>query len=550
MTNEWYKNAIIYGLNVKSFKDSNSDGIGDFQGLISKLDYLDSMGINCLWLLPFYPSPKHDDGYDVSDYYGIDPDLGNFGDFVEFVHAAKARGINVLIDLVINHTSIEHPWFLDARKSRDSRYRDYYIWHDDPDPNPEKIMFEGIEDSIWEYTEETGSYYLHRFFKQQADLNISNPEVRREIIKIMGFWLKLGIDGFRIDAAHTITDPVDVEHVDFDNLHEFFNEMRSFIDQNYPNTILLGEANVPHDELVEFFGSEDQKPRMHMLFNFLSNKYTFLAMALKEGEPLAKGLQLYQDIGWAHWINFIRHHDELNLELLDDKEREIVFNAYAPEEGMRLFGHGIRRRVAPMFKNNKDKIKLIYAIAFSLPGSPLISYGEEICMGDDLSLQGRHAVRTVMQWMPEQNGGFSDAPKDKFVKPVIDHGEYHYKNINVLDQQKDPESFLNWITSLIKQRKQNPVIGYGKWQIVQSNDHRVIGLHYNHEGINLLTVFNLSGEEASARLYPDFVTKQAVPVLNDHEFEIENGFIDIKLPPYGFQWMEVLEKEEITYVNK
>jgi maltose alpha-D-glucosyltransferase / alpha-amylase len=550
MTNEWYKNTIIYGLDVKSFKDSNGDGIGDFQGLISKLDYLDTLGINCIWLLPFYPSPKHDDGYDVADYYGIDPDLGNFGDFVEFVHAAKARGINVLIDLVINHTSIEHPWFLDAKKSRDSRYRDYYIWQDDPEHNEEKIMFEGIEDSIWEYTEETGSYYLHRFFKQQADLNVTNPEVRREILKIMGFWLKLGISGFRIDAAHIITDPVDVDHIDFDNLHNIFNEMRSFIDKHYPNSILLGEANVPHDELVNFFSLEEKDPRMHMLFNFLSNKYTFLAIAQKEGSALEKGLSLYKDINCAHWVNFIRHHDELNLELLNDAEKEIVFNAFAPEEEMRIFGHGIRRRVAPMFRNDKDKIKLIYAIAFSLPGSPLISYGEEICMGDDLSLQGRHSVRTVMQWMPEQNAGFSDAPKEKFVKPVVDHGEYHYKYINVMDQQKDPESFLNWISSLIRMRKQNPVIGHGEWRIVQSNDHRMAAIHYQQDDVVLLTAFNLSGDEVMAKLYPEFIAKQVMPLLNDHHYDLENGSINLKLPPYGFLWMEVLEKENISYVNK
>jgi maltose alpha-D-glucosyltransferase / alpha-amylase len=550
MIDQWYKNAVIYGLDVKSFKDSNGDGIGDFQGLISKLDYLDALGINCLWLLPFYPSPKHDDGYDVADYYGIDADLGNLGDFVEFIHAAQSRGMKIITDLVVNHTSIEHPWFLDAKSSRDSRYRDYYVWQDDPKHDEEKIMFEGIEDSIWEYTEETDSYYLHRFFKQQADLNVVNPEVRDEIRKIMGFWLKLGVNGFRIDAAHIITDPVEVDHIDFGNLHELFNEMRSFIDKNYPNAILLGEANVDHDQLVKYFGGKDQEPRMHMLFNFLSNKYTFLAIAKKDGTSLSKGLKLYEDIEGAHWVNFIRHHDELNLELLDDHEREIVFNAFAPEEEMRIFGHGIRRRVAPMFRNIKDKIKLIYAISFSLPGSPLISYGEEICMGDDLSLQGRHSVRTVMQWSSEKNAGFSTAPKEKLVKPVIDHGEYDFKYINVLDQQKNPDSFIHWISSLIKMRKQNPVIGHGKWSIIETNDNRVASIFYEQEEMSLITIFNLSGDEVRTKLQTDFLAKKVMALLNDHDFELIDGTISIKLPPYGFQWLEVLEKEEIAFINK
>ena len=541
----WYKNAIIYTLDVKIFNDGDGDGIGDFRGLISKLGYLASLGINCLWLLPFYPSPKRDNGYDVKDYYNIDPPLGNLGDFVQFMLEAEQRGIRVIVDLVVNHTSTEHPWFLSAKSSRDSPFRDYYIWDDEPKEDEEKIMFEEIEDSIWEYSEKTDSYYLHSYFKEQANLNIANPEVRNEILKIMDFWLKLGVSGFRIDAAHVVSDPVDVAHIDFGNLHKFFSAMRNLLDSRDPEAVLLGEASVDQEELEKYFKGENENPRMHMLFNFLSNKHLFLAFARQDGNSLRKGLQLYRPIHLSHWVNFVRHHDELNLELLDEFERKEVWDAFAPKEEMRMFGHGIRRRLPPMLKGKRERMQLFYAITFSLPGTPLLSYGEEIGMGDDLSLKGRESVRTPMQWSAERNAGFSAAPKEELYRPVIDKGDYDYEKINVRDQQRDPDSFLNWIRRLIVMRKLCPVIGNGSWYIMKPSDHRVTALCFEDNETTLVVVFNLSEVEVRVKILSDFIISKVANIFEDSLYEEETNLQDLKLKPSGFRWIQVLEKEDI-----
>jgi maltose alpha-D-glucosyltransferase / alpha-amylase len=550
MSKNWYKNAIVYGIDVKVFKDSDGDGIGDLQGVISKLDYLASLGVTCVWLMPFYPSPKADNGYDVADYYNVDPELGTLGDFVELIDKADQLGIRVIIDLVVNHSSIEHPWFKSARKSRDSKYRDFYVWNDDPEDNEERVLLEGFEDSIWEYVEETDSYYLHRYFKEQADLNIPNPEVRNEILRIMNFWLKLGVSGFRIDAAHVITDSEDVDHTDYGNLHEFFSDMRSFMDERFPTGVLLGEASVGPDELEAYFKVEgEDKGRMHLLFNFLSNKYTMLAFARKKGETLSEGLKLYKPIALSHWLNFVRHHDELNLDLLDEEETQEVYDAFAPEEDMRIL-NGVRRRLPPMLRNDRKRIELMYALIFSLPGTPLISYGEEIGMGDDLSLSGRNSVRTPMQWSDEENGGFSTASRDKHYRPIIDSGDYSYEKINVRNQQADPDSLLNLISRLINVRRQNPVIGTGDWDVVRADSEKVVAVWYEAPEATLLVVHNLSDEEVSVKLFPEFVPKKLSDIFYDSEYEGETSLDDLKLNGYGYRWIQVMEKEEIQFVNK
>jgi maltose alpha-D-glucosyltransferase / alpha-amylase len=550
MSKNWYKNAIVYGIDVKVFKDSDGDGTGDLQGVISKLDYLASLGITCIWLMPFYPSPKADNGYDVADYYNVDPELGTLGDFVELIDKTDQLGIRVIIDLVVNHSSIEHPWFKSARKSRDSKYRDFYVWNDDPEENKEKVMLDGFEDSIWEYVEETDSYYLHRYFKEQADLNIPNPEVRHEILRIMNFWLKLGVSGFRIDAAHVITDSEDVDHIDYGNLHDFFSDMRSFMDEAFPTGVLLGEASVGPDELEAYFKDESgDKGRMHLLFNFISNKYTMLAFARKKGETLAEGLKLYKPIELSHWLNFVRHHDELNLDLLDEEETQEVYDAFAPEEDMRIL-NGVRRRLPPMLRNDRKRIELMYALVFSLPGTPLISYGEEIGMGDDLSLSGRNSVRTPMQWSDEENGGFSTASREKQYRPIIDSGDYSYEKINVRNQQADPDSLLNFISRLINIRRQNPVIGTGEWDVVRTKNEEVVATCYEAPEATLLVVHNLSDEEVSVKLSPEFIPKKLNDIFCDRAYEGEASLDDLKLNGYGFRWIQVLEKEEIQFVNK
>ncbi|MFN3403958.1 MAG: alpha-amylase family protein [Cytophagaceae bacterium] len=539
----WYKNAVLYSLDIKTFKDSESKGIGDFKGLTEKLGYLSYLGITCIWILPFHPSPKIDDGYDVCDYYNVDPALGTLGDFVEFIEQAKEKGIRVIMDLVVNHTSIEHPWFKMAKSDKKSKYRDYYVWTDKPKRNKEKIMFEGIEDSIWEYTKETDSYYLHRFFKEQADLNISNKEVRNEIIKTMKFWLKLGVSGFRVDAAHIITDPVDVEHIDFGNLHELFDEMRELIEEVNPEAVLLGEACVSPEEQKKYFADKERnKHRIHMLFNFLSNKYTMLALAEHKGKFIKKGLDQLKEIHLSHWVNFVRHHDELNLELLTEKERQEVFKAFAPEDHMRIFGHGIRRRLPPMLNNNPSKIKLIYAIIFGLPGIPVINYGEEIGMGDDLNLEGRQSVRTVMQWTSEKNAGFSNAPKSKLYRPVIEKGQYDYKKLNVDTQIRDEDSLLNWMIKLIGIRKQTPIIGTGEWDTVKSNKDEVAGIIYKSDFYQLLVVYNLSVREINLKLDLQIKNASMADIFTDSEYERPKDTGNLKLNRYGYRWIKIQSK--------
>ena len=549
MTKHWYHHAIIYSLDIKVFADSNGDGMGDMHGLISKLDYLRSIGINCLWLLPFYPSPKVDDGYDVKDYDNIDEAIGDFEDFDELIRELKLRGMRLIMDLVVNHTSIEHPWFLEAKSSRDSPYRDYYIWHDDPDDESEKVIFDDAENSIWEYSEETGSYYLHRYYKEQADLNIANPKVREEILKIMKFWLDKGVDGFRVDAAHVVSDPTHVKKTDYTNLHRFFGDMREFLEKHNSETILLGETSVEPDELNKYFKSKDHKPRMHMLFNFLANKHLFLAIARGDGASLTEGLTLFKDIHLSHWLNFVRHHDELNLELLDDDERREVWEVFGPEEDMRIFGHGIRRRLPPMVENDHRKMKLVYATTFSLPGCAMINYGEEIGMGDDLNLDGRKSVRTPMQWSTEPNGGFSHAPKEKLYRPVIDEGEFSFRNINVRQAQMKPDSFFNWMCTLIRLRTQNPIIGYGEWSIQKPLDKRAAALCYKAGHGRLLVVFNFSGEEITVKIAADFVAKKKANVFWDDVYEDEIDLDQLKLHPYGFRWIEIYDEEKVNYIN-
>ncbi len=553
--NNWYKNAIVYTLDIKTFQDTNGDGIGDLPGLISRLNYLASLGINCLWLKPFHPSPKVDDGYDVADYYNVDPVFGDLGDFVHFIREAGKYGIRIIMDLVINHTSTEHPWFKNARSSEDAEFRDFYIWKKNPDLSEDKVLLKGLEESIWEYTEETGCYYLHHYFTEQADLNITNPAVRNEILKIMDFWLQLGVSGFRVDAAHVVTNTDHVEDTDYNNLHTFFSEMRTFLANRAPEAILLGEASLPPDELKAYFGGKDAGDhRMHMLFNFLSNKYTMLALARQDGQTLMEGMKLYQPIALSHWVNFIRHHDELNMELLTDDEQQEVFNVFAPEEDMRMFGHGIRRRLPPMLKNDIARIKLTYALTFGLPGTPVLNYGEELGMGDNLDLEGRNAVRTPMQWCDEPNAGFSKASPDQLYYPVIDHGDYDYKRLNMRNQMSNPASLLSWMARLIGIRTLHPEIGEGEWNLVRADSPKVAAVQYILKNRlidrTLLVINNLHREPVTIKLSPSFIPQKTETIFSDGPYEEDHSLQQISLNGFGYRWIQVIEKEEIPLINK
>ncbi|MBW4681287.1 MAG: alpha-amylase family protein [Microcoleus vaginatus WJT46-NPBG5] len=536
----WYKNAIIYSLDVETFMDSNGDGVGDFTGLTNRLDYLSGLGITCLWLLPFYPSPNRDNGYDVMDYYNVDPRLGNLGDFVEFMHEAKERGIRVIIDLVVNHTSDQHPWFQSARADKNSPYRDYYVWSDNPPEKPKaELIFPGEQDSVWEYDKQAGAYYLHHFYKEQPELNISNPEVREEIWKIMGFWLELGVSGFRVDAAPYLIEAFGIDNPDMKELCSFLPQMREFVSQRRGDGILLAEANVAPDKIPIYFGNGD---RMQMLFSFLLNQHLFLGLARKEAASISEGLKLLPEIPHTgEWLNFVRHHDELTLDQLSEEERKEIFAAFAPDENMQIYGRGIRRRLPPMLGGNRHHVELVYSLLFSLPGTPLLRYGDEIGMGDDLSLEGRTSVRTVMQWSGEENGGFSTAPQEALAQPIICEGEYGYQRVNVTAQQRDPNSLLNWMERLIRTRKQYPEFGKGNWQILETDQPSVFAHCCEWKNRAIIAIHNLADQACTVTLTSNGCQmKHPIEVLADHEYEPLDGDLNsLPLEPYGYRWFRV-----------
>lgn len=539
MNKYWYKNAIIYSLDVETFKDSNDDGTGDFEGLKGGLTYLSSLGVTCIWLLPIFDTPNRDNGYDVKDYYKIDPRLGDLGHFAQLIDAAEEVGIRILIDLAVNHTSVEHDWFQKAREDKDSKYRDYYIWVDEKpeDPDPNMMAEEGEKGTSWKYDKKAKAYYFHSFFPHQPDLNISNPDVQEEIFRIMHFWLKMGVSGFRIDAApHMFKEK---GRMDFEgDPHEIFRRFREFVETQKPDAILLAEVDLDPNQYEKFLGDEDQ---MHMLFNFYVNNFLFLAFAREEATPLAKAMERMPEISEKEQLAvFLRNHDELNLSKLSKIEQEDVFNAFAPKEEMRIFGRGIRRRLASILGNNRKKMELAHSLLFTLPGTPVLRYGEELGMGEDLSMEGRSSVRTVMQWSNEKNGGFSNAPTDKLIRNVISGGEYGYEKVNVSDQHRDPDSFLNWISKAIDYRKEFPEYGWGKCTIIDTGNPNVLG-HYikSDKGIGIafhnfsdkeqVIEFNVEIDEDLQDIIDTFGNKRY------ERFDPDEG--KIPLSPYGYRWL-------------
>lgn len=536
MNKYWYKNAVIYCADVETFKDSNSDGIGDFVGLKDGLNYLASLGINCLWLLPFFDTPNKDNGYDVRDYYKIDERLGDLGHFAQLIDAAEEVGIRILIDLAVNHTSIEHQWFQRSREDKDSKYRDYYIWADErPEDDGENMMSEGGDGgSNWKYDRKAKAYYYHTFFPHQPDLNISNPDVQEEIFRIMHFWLKLGVSGFRIDAApHMFTEK---GKVDFgEDPHEIFRNFREFVELKKRDAILLAEVDLEPEKYEKFFGDEDQ---MHMLFNFYVNNYLFLAFARGEATPVKKALQQMSQTDTMEQMGiFLRNHDELNLDKLSDKEQEEVFEAFAPKEDMKIFGRGIRRRLAPMLNGDRQRMELAYSLLFTLPGTPILRYGQEIGMGEDLSMEGRSSVRTVMQWSSNKNGGFSDAPKKKLVRNVVSKGDFGYKKVNVNDQHRDPDSFLNWIGRAINFRKEFPEFGWGDYNLIDTGDDRVLGITRKSDKGMAISFHNFSNEDVTIKV--KFEEAEEIEDIFGNKrydsFKPDTG--EINLTPYGYRWL-------------
>lgn len=537
----WYRNAIIYGVDVKTFMDSNGDGTGDLPGLISRLDYIRGLGASAIWLLPCHPSPWRDNGYDVTDYYAIDPRLGTLGDFVELVRRASERGIQILLDLVVHHTSDEHPWFQEARRDPTSRYRNFYIWTESPPPVPEGRgnIFPGEESGVWAFDEEAGAYYHHRFYDFQPTLDHTNPEVRREVERILGFWLQIGVAGFRVDAASHLIEPKGgLERTRPDDPHAILRGYREFVTLRRGDAVLLGEADESPEEMASFFGDGDE---LNLLFNFLIDNHLFLALAREDAEPLITGLKILPSIPvQAQWANFLRNMDELDLERLTTAQRNEVYEAFAPEEGMRIYDRGIRRRLAPMLGGERQRIELAFSLLLSLPGSAVLMYGDEIGMGDDLSLEGRDAVRTPMQWSNAPNGGFSTAPAASLVRPSIAEGEYGYPRVNVQDQERDPDSLLGWMERMIRLRRETPEIGQGAWSLVETGEHAVIAMHYELDGSRVVVAHNLGREACTVALPLSGDGVELVELLGHGScLPVEDGECAIEIDGRGYRWFRV-----------
>ncbi|MDJ1472403.1 alpha-amylase family protein [Cytophagaceae bacterium DM2B3-1] len=531
----WYKNAVIYSLDLESFKDGNNDGVGDFEGLIERLDYLHALGVDTIWLAPFQPTPNKDNGYDISDYYGVDPRHGSSGDFVNFMHKARGLGIRVIIDLVVNHTSDQHLWFKEARASKDNPKRNWYVWSDHKPSNWNKgMVFPGVQKATWTKDPKTGSYYFHRFYDHMPDLNTDNPEVRDEILKIIGFWLQLGVSGFRMDAVPFVLESPKPD-VDSTKLHYgYLKELRRFLQWRKGDAILLGEANVLPEETVNYFGEAGDG--IHLMFNFFVNQHLFYALASTEIEPLQKALEATREINpTSQWAHFLRNHDELDLGRLTEEQRQRVFQEFGPEKNMQIYDRGIRRRLASML-GNRQQIELAYSLMFTLPGTPVIRYGDEIGMGDDLSLKEREAVRTPMQWSSEGQAGFSDSNKE--VKPVISEGIYSYKQVNVKDQKRDPNSLFNWMAFMIRLRKECPEIGFGSWEIIPVKPKGILVMRYEFKEEILVFVHNFTAKgEELVLTTRQAKTQRLIDLINKVEsIADEDGRHTIILNAYGYRW--------------
>ncbi len=471
----WYKNAIIYCLDVEKYLDSDGDGIGDFGGLTRKLDYLAGLGVTCVWLQPFYPSPNKDNGYDVADYYGVHPKHGSLGEFAEFMNHAEQIGLRVIVDLVVNHTSNRHQWFQEARKDPQSPYRNWYLWSKKRPPDwNEGMVFPGVQKATWTRDPVAGEYYFHRFYDFQPDLDTWNPAVRAEIHRIMGFWLQLGVSGFRMDAVPFLIEKKGAG-VTARKDYELLHEMRDFLQWRRRDAILLAEANVPPDESLDYFG--DLGDRLQMMLNFPVNQRLFYALATGDIRPLVRALEAtYKRPQAAQWVNFLRSHDELDLGRLTPAQRQKVFAAFGPAKEMQLYDRGIRRRLAPMLDNDRRRLELAFSLLFTLPGTPMLQYGDEIGIGEDLTLPERESARTPMQWSSGKNGGFTTA--DRPVRPVVSDPIYGYQRVNVEAQRRDPQSLVNWLERKIRMRKECPEISWGDWRILDPGTSGVLVMQY------------------------------------------------------------------------
>jgi len=516
----WWKTAVIYCLDVETFADGDGDGCGDFRGLAQRVDHLDELGVTCIWLMPFYPTPDRDDGYDITDFYGVDPRLGTQGDLVEFLRLARDRGMRVIADLVVNHTSDQHPWFRSARADRSSPYRDWYVWRDEPPADgPQGVVFPDQEKSLWEYDEEAGQYFLHRFYKHQPDLNVASPAVRDEIVRVLGYWLHMGLSGFRVDAVPFLleTDGA-LDADDLPDPHAYLRDLRAFLSRRDGEAVLLGEVNLPYPETMRFFGDEDGD-ELTMCFDFIGMQRLYLSLARGQARPLAEALrERPAQPKDSHWATFVRNHDELTLDKLSDAERQEVFDVFGPEKRMQLYGRGLRRRLPSMLDGDRDRIRMVYSLLFSLPGTPVLFYGEEIGMVEDLGVEGRDAVRTPMRW--------SDAAS----------------------QQRDPESLLSWMKLLTRRYRQCPELAWGRYEVLEHDAPTVLAHRADEDGGTVVALHNVAAEpvEVTLRLAGLTPGDRLVDLLVDGTTPVDDGEVTLRLDRYGCRWLRVVRPDETS----
>jgi maltose alpha-D-glucosyltransferase/alpha-amylase len=537
----WYKNAVVYCLSVDTYMDANGDGIGDFAGLMRRLDYLHGLGVTAVWLMPFQSSPGRDGGYDISDYYQVDTRYGTLGDFVEFTHAAKQRGIRIIMDLVVNHTSDQHPWFQSARRDPKSPYRDWYVWSKKKPRDANKgMVFPGVQKSTWNYDPIARAWYFHRFYDFQPDLNTTNPHVQAEILKIMGFWIQLGVSGFRMDAVPFVIATKGAQVRKPVEQYEMLRTMREFLQWRQGDAIILAEANVLPDTDMNYFGRSGD--RMQMMFNFQVNQNLFYALAASDARPLRKALKATQRLPkTAQWGMFLRNNDELDLGRLTKMQREAVFAAFGPEPTMQLYERGIRRRLAPMLDGDRRRIEMAYSLMFTLPGAAVLRYGDELGMGDDLSLPERQCARTPMQWSTEPNAGFTKSENP--ILPVMHEGPYGYDHVNAAAQRRDPDSLLNWTERIIRMRKEVPEIGWGRFESIATGDSSVLAIRYEWRNNAALFVHNLGPSPREISLSVKTSEESGRLLVNllseDHSQADADGRHRLMLEGYGYRWYRV-----------
>ncbi|MEI7592066.1 MAG: maltose alpha-D-glucosyltransferase [Actinomycetes bacterium] len=536
----WYKDAVIYELHVRAFGDSSGTGGGDFIGLTDRLDYLQQLGVTAIWLLPFYPSPLRDDGYDIADYDNVNPAYGTLRDFKVFLREAHVRGLRVITELVLNHTSDQHPWFQRARNAKEgSRWRDFYVWSDTSDRYGEaRVIFEDYETSNWAWDPVAGAYYWHRFFSHQPDLNFENPEVRKTMLRAVDRWLEMGVDGVRLDAVPYLFEREGTNCENLPETHDFLRELRTHVDTNFPGRMLLAEANQWPEDSVAYFGDSDE---CHAAFHFPLMPRLFMSLRMEDRFPVIDILQQTPEIpDTAQWAIFLRNHDELTLEMVTDEERDYMYRAYAADPQMRV-NVGIRRRLAPLLQNDRRKIELMNGLLFALPGTPVMYYGDELGMGDNVYLGDRDAVRTPMQWSPNRNAGFSTANPQRLYLPVIIDPEYHFETVNVEDQHRNPSSLLWWMRRIIALRSQHKVFGRGDIQFLLPENAKVLAFTRSDGDETVLVVANLSRFAQSVNLdLHDFRGTVPVELFGGTEFAlIHEGGYNLTLGPYGFYWFSL-----------